>query len=517
MAALIAVADHRRPRVADLHQPVLRRSDQRLPDVGVRRHRRRRRGRIGPRRGVHLPAARCRRRLCRDRRRGHRDRGGDRVGAHRGRGLWRRDRVGHRPHRPRPPSRRGRRLQRLAGPGPLQRSDRQDHHVTSWCSSCWPACPRASWPGSRSETGSLHRASDGRPEPTAAVPPELQPSTAAPTATQPAFVPDFVDRPAEGRYRRLLPTTKLGDRVRRGADRHRRPGLDRSTRRRGHRSRAPCTRVSLARTLVIVAITAPLVISIVLVNTFGFPNAPDAIGRVGPLTATWTGLTAAGQAILRVAAFALSVALFSLTTSVDALLADLERRGLGRRGSFIIGAALGMIPRIGERAAEVTDAQRARGLDTEGSWRKRLGGLVPLIGPVIIGSLTEVEERTMALEARGFSAPSSGRPCARSRIGPSSGASAGASRSARSCSSACPSRAAWRRSREPRPRCGHLSLRGSARPALDGIDLSIGPARSSASSARTRPASPRYASWPRGWHRRRSAAGSRAGSRSTTL
>ena len=241
--------------------------------------------------------------------------------------------------------------------------------------------------------------------PTAAVPPDHQPSTAAPTAAQPAFVPDFVDRPAEGRYRRLLPTTKLAIAF---AEALIAIGV------RGWTGPLVIAAVALScavyagvarRTLVVVAITAPLVISIVVVNTFGFPSAPDVIGRIGPFTATWTGLTAASQAVLRVAAFALSVALFSLTTSVDALLADLERHGLGRRGSFVIGAALGMIPRIGERAAEVTDAQRARGLDTEGSWRKRVAGIVPLIGPVIIGSLTEVEERTMALEARGFSAP----------------------------------------------------------------------------------------------------------------
>lgn len=241
--------------------------------------------------------------------------------------------------------------------------------------------------------------------PTAAVPPGHRPFTAAPTAVQPAFLPDFVDRPAEGRYRRLLPTTKLAIAF---AEALIAIGV------RGWTGPLLIAAVAFScavyagvarRTLVVVAITAPLVISIVVVNTFGFPNAPDVIGRIGPVTATWTGLTAASQAVLRVAAFALSVALFSLTTSVDALLADLERRGLGRRGSFVIGAALGMIPRIGERAAEVTDAQRARGLDTEGSWRKRVAGIVPLIGPVIIGSLTEVEERTMALEARGFSAP----------------------------------------------------------------------------------------------------------------
>jgi energy-coupling factor transport system permease protein len=58
-----------------------------------------------------------------------------------------------------------------------------------------------------------------------------------------------------------------------------------------------------------------------------------------------------------------------------------------------------------ERAGEIVDAQRARGLDTEGSVVRRLRGVIPLAGPMITGALSEVEERTMALEARAFSAP----------------------------------------------------------------------------------------------------------------
>ena len=118
----------------------------------------------------------------------------------------------------------------------------------------------------------------------------------------------------------------------------------------------------------------PLVASILLINTFLFPGATDVIVRIGPLSPTWTGLEAALQATLRVAAFALSVAVFALTTPTDDLLADLERRGLGRRGVFVIGAAIGMIPRMAERAAEITDSQRARGLDTEGSPVRRVRG-----------------------------------------------------------------------------------------------------------------------------------------------
>ncbi|MBA3235863.1 MAG: energy-coupling factor transporter transmembrane protein EcfT [Chloroflexi bacterium] len=58
-----------------------------------------------------------------------------------------------------------------------------------------------------------------------------------------------------------------------------------------------------------------------------------------------------------------------------------------------------------DRAAEITESQRARGLDTQGSPWRRIRGIVPLAGPMISSSLSEVEERSMALEARAFSAP----------------------------------------------------------------------------------------------------------------
>jgi energy-coupling factor transport system permease protein len=150
--------------------------------------------------------------------------------------------------------------------------------------------------------------------------------------------------------------------------------------------------------------TIPLVASILLVNTFLFPGATDVLLRVGPFAATGSGLAAALQATLRVVAFALSVAIFSLATPTDDLLSDLERRGFGRRATFVIGSAIGTVPRMIARAREVTDSQRARGLDTEGSVWRRARGVVPLAGPLISGSLSEVEERSMALEARGFSA-----------------------------------------------------------------------------------------------------------------
>lgn len=159
------------------------------------------------------------------------------------------------------------------------------------------------------------------------------------------------------------------------------------------------------RVVVVAIVTLPLVLSILIVNTLAYPGAHDPIAVIGPLRPTWTGLVAALQAVLRVLAFGASVTVFVLTTPTADLLAELERRGLGRRGAFVVGAAVGMVPRIAARAGEIGEAQRSRALDTEGAIWRRARGVVPLAGPLIQSSLAEVEERTMALEARAFSAP----------------------------------------------------------------------------------------------------------------
>ena len=49
----------------------------------------------------------------------------------------------------------------------------------------------------------------------------------------------------------------------------------------------------LRRMVPFVLATLPLVASILVVNTFLYPNAHDAIATLGPLSPTWTGATAA--------------------------------------------------------------------------------------------------------------------------------------------------------------------------------------------------------------------------------
>ncbi|MBA2757084.1 MAG: energy-coupling factor transporter transmembrane protein EcfT [Chloroflexi bacterium] len=151
-------------------------------------------------------------------------------------------------------------------------------------------------------------------------------------------------------------------------------------------------------------LTLPIAISVVLVSVFT-RSGTTVLFQIGPFDATVEGVDFAGQTLVRLFAISLSIGLFVLTTEPRAFVFDLERRGVSPRLAFIAVATLEAVPALIERAAVVGESQRARGLDTEGSLRARLRGLLPLVGPVILGSLTDVEERSLALESRAFSRP----------------------------------------------------------------------------------------------------------------
>lgn len=154
-----------------------------------------------------------------------------------------------------------------------------------------------------------------------------------------------------------------------------------------------------------VVFSLPLALSALLVNLFFLPGAQTILFRIGPITATAEGLAFAVEILARIAAISGAVTLFYLTTKPAELVLDLERRGIPPRLAFVANASVQTVPAMAERAQAIVAAQRARGLDTEGSFLRRLRGLLPIVGPVILGSIAEVEERSMALEARGFTRP----------------------------------------------------------------------------------------------------------------
>jgi energy-coupling factor transport system permease protein len=151
-------------------------------------------------------------------------------------------------------------------------------------------------------------------------------------------------------------------------------------------------------------LSLPIAISVVLVSVFTRAGS-TVLFEIGPFEATLEGVDFAGQTLIRLLAISLSIGLFVLATDPRAFVIDLERRGLPPRLAFVVVAVTEAVPTLVERAATIAESQRARGLDTEGNLRARLRGLRPIVGPVIISSLTDVEERSLALESRAFSRP----------------------------------------------------------------------------------------------------------------
>ena len=151
-------------------------------------------------------------------------------------------------------------------------------------------------------------------------------------------------------------------------------------------------------------IPALLLLSILVVNSLFYPGATDVLASIGPLSITREGLTFGLVSAGRILVAFLAAVAFLFTTLADDLLESLIARGASHRISFVVLSAVQMVPRMQERAGGILEAQQARGLSLEGSIVRRLRALVPLIGPVVLGSLVDVRERTFALEARGFGA-----------------------------------------------------------------------------------------------------------------
>ena len=131
----------------------------------------------------------------------------------------------------------------------------------------------------------------------------------------------------------------------------------------------------LIRTSVLLAL--PLAISAALVNLFFFPGPGTLLFEVGPIRATVEGARFATEIVLRVLVIAGALTLFYLTTRTSDLVIDLERRGVSPRIAFIARSAVTTVPAMVDRASTITDAQRARGLDTEGSVVRRIRGSCP--------------------------------------------------------------------------------------------------------------------------------------------
>lgn len=148
-------------------------------------------------------------------------------------------------------------------------------------------------------------------------------------------------------------------------------------------------------------ISLPLILSVFIIQTL-FWGKGTPLFEVGPFAPKLEGLlfsiTSAGRILFIMADFIL----FSLTTRPDTLMISLKQAGLPSGLAYIIVTTLQLVPQFATKANSILNAQRSRGLETQGNILVRARALLPLILPLVIGSLMEVEERAIAIEARAF-------------------------------------------------------------------------------------------------------------------
>ena len=154
-----------------------------------------------------------------------------------------------------------------------------------------------------------------------------------------------------------------------------------------------------------VVILMPIAVLLLLVQGFANPSNRTLAFGLGPIAFYQEGLLVAVLAALRISCLVTATFLLSFTTRPADLAEALMQRGLSPRMGYVLQSALQIIPQTLETATRIQDAQRARGLETEGSLPRRARAYLPLLLPLVLSSLVATQERAMALEVRGFGLP----------------------------------------------------------------------------------------------------------------
>lgn len=107
----------------------------------------------------------------------------------------------------------------------------------------------------------------------------------------------------------------------------------------------------------------------------------------------------------RIVAISSIIIWFFQVTSVKDIISSLEKARIPKKATFVIASTIQLVPQMTKLSQTITDAQRARGIETEGSVITRMKAFIPMMGPLVLTSIQQTDERVLTLEARGFSSP----------------------------------------------------------------------------------------------------------------
>lgn len=152
----------------------------------------------------------------------------------------------------------------------------------------------------------------------------------------------------------------------------------------------------------LIAFSFTIIAAVFLIQGLFNQGNQNVLFVLGPLKFYREGLAYAAGIGLNILNMLLAFAVFVLSTRPADLVEDLERLGFSPRFGYMIISVFQIIPQMAGTMNTIMDAQRSRGMETEGNLFVRARAFIPLIVPVVNSSLINTRERAIALEVRGF-------------------------------------------------------------------------------------------------------------------
>jgi energy-coupling factor transport system permease protein len=162
----------------------------------------------------------------------------------------------------------------------------------------------------------------------------------------------------------------------------------------------------LRKVVPLVGFSLLILVSIVLIQGLFYSGNRQLLFSLWHVGFYREGLLFSAAICLRVLNILCAVSILVLTTRPSDLIESLVRLGLSPHLGYVLSSVLQIIPQMTATMETITDAQRSRGMETEGRLLVRMKAFLPLIGPVVMNSLVSTRERSLALEVRAFSSRS---------------------------------------------------------------------------------------------------------------
>ena len=90
------------------------------------------------------------------------------------------------------------------------------------------------------------------------------------------------------------------------------------------------------------------------------------------------------------------------TTENKEIIRALETSGIHYKTAYIILSTFQMIDVLSQNSKTIMNAQKARGIETDGNFLLRIKASLPVLLPLFLTAVTSLEERALALETKGF-------------------------------------------------------------------------------------------------------------------